>query len=205
MPCSHFEFHVEEVSMEAFLNALLPKMLPDDVTFAIYCYQGKHALLRKIGNRLKGYSTWLPAEYRLVVIVDRDNDDCEELKSSLEHLCDNAGILSRRVAGNAEWQVVTRLAIEELEAWYFGDWTAVCAAYPRVSPQIPGKARYRDPDAITGGTWEAFEQVLKKHGYFKHGLGKQQAATDIGKQADPESNCSHSFRVLRDALAEAVS
>jgi len=190
--------------MEAFLNALLPKMLPDDVTFDIYPYQGKHALMRKIGNRLKGYATWLPPEYRLVVIVDRDNDDCEELKARLEYLCNDAGLRSRHVVGNAEWQVVTRLAIEELEAWYFGDWTAVCAAYPRISPKIPGKARYRDPDAITGGTWEAFEKVLQKHGYFKHGLAKKTAAADIGNHADPAANRSHSFTVFRDAIAEAV-
>ena len=190
--------------MEAFLQALLPKMLPDDVSFAIYCYQGKHALLRKIGKRLKGYSTWLPAEYRLVVIVDRDNDDCAELKSKLEDLCSDAGLDSRRITGNAEWRVVTRLAIEELEAWYFGDWAAVRAAYPRVSSNIPGKARYRDPDAISGGTWEAFERVLKRHGYFKHGLAKRQAATDIGRHADPAANHSRSFIVLRDAVAEAI-
>ena len=204
MPCSHFEFHVEEVSMEAFLSATLPTMLPEGVTFRIYPYQGKHALLRKIGNRLKGYSTWMPAEYRLVLIVDRDNDDCDELKAQLEALCNDAGLRSRSVAGNHEWQIVTRLAIEELEAWFFGDWPAVCAAYPRVSPHVPTQARYRNPDAIVGGTWEAFERVLRKHGYFKQGLAKRQAAAAIGNHMDPTRNSSHSFNVFRDAVAEAA-
>ena len=70
----------------------------------------------------------------------------------LERICDNAGLRSRRGAGSPDWQVVTRIAIEELEAWYFGDWEAVREAYPGVSPSVPQQAPYRDPDAIRGGT-----------------------------------------------------
>lgn len=205
MPASHFEFLVEELSMEAFLAAWLPGMLPENCTFGIYPYPGKDALLRKIGDRLKGYAALMPAEYRIVVIVDRDGDECEELKSRLEHVCESAGLRSRRAVGGPEWQVVTRIAIEELEAWYFGDWQAVCAAYPGVSPNIPDQARYRDSDAIAGGTWEAFERVLQNHGYFRQGLAKVQAATAIGRHIDPARNRSRSFTVFRDAIAEAAA
>ena len=205
MPASHLEFHVEEVSMEAFLIATLPGMLPKDVTFQVFPYQGKHALLKKIGARLRGYSTWMPTEYRIVLIVDRDNDDCEQLKTTLEDICEDAELRSRRVAGNPDWQVVTRIAIEELEAWYFGDWPAVCAAYPNVSPGVPNKSRYRDPDAIKGGTWEAFERVLQTHGYFKSGLAKRQAATAVGEHFSPTRSRSHSYSVFRDAVAEAIA
>lgn len=38
MPASHLEFHVEEVSMEAFLVASLPRMLPEDFTFQVFPY-----------------------------------------------------------------------------------------------------------------------------------------------------------------------
>ena len=200
MPASHFEFHVEELSMEAFLAAWLPRMLPENCSFGIYPYPGKDALLRKIGDRLRGYATWMPAEYRVVVIVDRDRDQCEELKSRLEEICESAGLRSRRAAGGPDWQVVTRIAIEELEAWYFGDWEAVRQAYPGASPKIPTQARYRDPDAIAGGTWEAFERVLKRHGYFK-----VRAATAIGRYIDPARNRSRSFAAFRDAIAEAAA
>ena len=205
MSTSHFEFHVEEVSMEAFLAAWLPRFLPENCTFGIYPYSGKSALLRKIGVRLRGYATWVPADYRIVVVVDRDNDECKKLKSQLEEICESAGLRSRRAAGGPDWQVVTRIAIEELEAWYFGDWPAVCAAYPRVSASIPGQAAYRDPDAIRGGTWEAFERVLRRHGCFKQGLAKVQAATAIGRHFDPTTNGSHSFTVFRDAIAEGIA
>ena len=190
--------------MEAFLAAWLPRILPEHCTFGIYPYRGKDALLRKIGGRLKGYSAWMPAGYRIVLIVDRDNDKCDELKSRIEDICENAGLRSRRAAGCRDWQVVTRIAIEELEAWYFGDWPAVCAAYPRVSPLIPNQAHYRDPDTIQGGTWEQFERILQKCGYFKQGLAKMQAATAIGKHVDPTHHRSRSFAVFRDAIVEAA-
>ena len=204
MPASHLEFHVEEPSMEAFLDAWLPRFLPQYCTFAIFPYPGKLALLRRLGNRLRGYANWMPAEYRIVVVVDRDRDECEELKSRLERICESAGLRSRRTAGGPDWQIVTRIAIEELEAWYFGDWPAVCAAYPRVSANIPGRLARQGSDAIRGGTWEAFERVLQQHAYFRQGLAKVQAATDIGQHIDPARNRSASFAVFRDAIGEAV-
>ena len=202
MPVAHFEFLVEERSMEAFLRACLPGILPKSCTYEIYAHQGKDALLRKLENRLKAYSNWLLPECRIVVIVDRDNDDCQELKSTLERICKNAGLRSRRTAGGPDWQVVTRLAIEELEAWYFGDWQAVCSAFPRASPNTPRQAKYRNPDAIENGTWEAFERVLKQRGYFRQGLAKVEAATAVGQQIDPSRNQSQSFNVFHNAIVE---
>jgi hypothetical protein len=113
-----------------------------------------------------------------------------------------AGLVTRSKAGGKPYAVVTRLAIEELEAWYFGDWDAVRAAYPRVPATIPAQAKYRDPDAIAGGTWEAFERVLQKAGYFKIGLAKMQAARTVAAHMEPDRNASRSFQVFRSALAE---
>ena len=205
MPASHLEFHVEEPSMEAFLNAWLPRFLPEHCSFGVYPQRGKDALLRKIGDRLRAYANWMPAEYRIVVVVDRDRDECEELKSRLEQICERVGLRSRQAAGGPDWQVVTRIAIEELEAWYFGDWPAVHAAYPRVPAMANLPGQTRSPDAIRGGTWEAFERSLQRRGYFKQGLAKVQAATDIGKHIDATRNRSPSFAVFRDAICEAVA
>ena len=205
MPASHFEFHVEEPSMEAFLAAWLPNLLPQHCTFDIFPYPGKPALLRRLGSRLRGYAKWMPPEYRIVVVVDRDRDECEELKVILERICESAGLRSRRAAGGPDWQVVTRIAIEELEAWYFGDWTAVRTAYPRVSAKLPARFARHGSDAIRGGTWEAFERVLQRYGYFKQGLAKVQAANAIGKHIDPARNRSASFAVFRDAIEEAAA
>ena len=77
--------------------------------------------------------------------------------------------------------------------------------YPRVSPNVPQQAGYRDPDAVQGGTWEAFERILEKRGYFKNGLRKIEAARAIAPNIDPARNRSRSFAAFRNALIEATA
>lgn len=124
------------------------------------------------------------------------------LKRRLEAMAHEAGLSTRTSGGRVA--VVNRLAIEELEAWYFGDWSAVAAAYPRVNRTVPAQARYRSPDGIRGGTWEAFERVLQKAGYFKSGLRKIEAARAVATHMDPARNTSPSFTALRTALTNMV-
>lgn len=201
----HLVLLVEEPSMESFLQGLLPRLLPQNCTFEIHPFQGKQDLLGKLQERLRGYRHWLPAGWRLIVLVDRDDDDCRELKTELERAACAAGLLSRTAAAEEPWQVANRVVVEELEAWYFGDWSAVRAAYPRVRPTVPRQARYRDPDAIVGGTWEAFERVLQRHGYFRTGLRKVEAARAVAAHFDADRSRSPSFEKLRAVIDEATT
>jgi len=143
----HLEFLVEEPSLEAFLRVALPRMIPSSCSFNIHAYQGKPDLLRKLHQRLRGYRRWIPPSYRIVVLVDRDDQNCH----------------------------------------------------------IPRRVGYRDPDAIKGGTWEAFERIMKKHGYFTTGLRKTEAAEAIAAHIDPDRNQSGSFAVFRNVVAEATT
>jgi Domain of unknown function (DUF4276) len=204
MAAAHLEVLVEEASMEAFLRGLLPRLLPRDRTFEVHAFQGKSDLLGKLEARLRGYVAWLPADWRIVIVVDRDDEDCRALKRQLEAVCGRVRLQTRTRASNSQWQLVNRIAIEELEAWYFGDWEAVRTVYPRVSGTVPERQAFRDPDALTGGTWEAFERVLQQHGYFKGGLAKIDAARAIGAHIAPERARSRSFKVFCDAIVEAV-
>ena len=191
--------------MEAFLKTLLPRMLPDGSTFDLRVFGGKADLLGKLDQRLRAYRRWLPPDWRLVVMLDRDNDDCHELKAQLEESATNAGLRTRSQTGASAWQLVNRIVIEELEAWYFGDWDAVRAAYPGVNPGVPRRSGYRDPDDIRGGTWEAFERILKRHGYFTTGLRKIEAAQAVAAHIAVDENRSRSFAHFRDAIAEAAA
>lgn len=204
MRAEHLEILVEEPSMEAFLTALLPRLLTDGTTFKIITFQGKSDLLGKLESRLRAYAAWLPATHRIVIVVDRDDDDCVALKRRLEDCAAAAGLLSRTAANGRPWRVVTRIAVEELEAWYFGDWEAARQAYPRVKATVPAQAAYRDPDRIAGGTWEHFEKVLRDSGYYRSGLRKIEAARALGQRIDPVRNRSRSFVAFRDAILEAV-
>lgn len=205
MTAQHIEFLVEEPSVEAFLGILLPRLFSDEHTFVIHAFQGKSDLLKKLGARLRGYRHWLPPNGRIVVMVDRDDEDCHVLKQKLEEIADSSDLRTRSQTGGASWQVVNRIVIEELEAWYFGDWEAVRHVYPGISKTIPQQAKYRNPDAISGGTWEAFERILQKGGYFKTGLRKIEVAQAIAEHLDPVRNESHSFAKFRDAVIEATS
>lgn len=201
---THLELLVEEPSAEAFFQTLLPRILPPACTFTVHAFQGKNDLLSKLEARLKGYASWLPADWRIVVMLDRDDEECGGLKQQMEGFAQRAGLRTRTRARGPDWQVVNRVTVEELEAWYFGDWAAVRSAYPRVSAHVPQRQGLRDPDAIRGGTWEAFEREMQRAGYFKGGLAKIDAARAIAAQFRPEQNTSHSFRVLHAALMEAV-
>ena len=189
--------------MEAFLRAVLPKLL-GDTHFTIHAFRGKDQLLKRLPSRLNGYARWIPPDYRIVVLVDRDNEDCGKLKAQLEQMAFNAGLTTRSQPVGGRFTVINRIVIEELEAWYFGDWQAVQRVYPRVSQYVPAKSRYRDPDAIQGGTWEHFARVLRRAGYYKNGLRKIEAAQTIGPLIDLENNRSHSFQCFRDALRGLV-
>ncbi len=203
MTVQHLEILVEERSIKEFLYVLLPRLLPDR-TFEIYSFEGKHDLLRRLLPRLRDYQHWLPSDWRLVVMVDQNGEDCRKLKKKLEQTVAESGLVSRTQAGERPWQVVNRIVIEELEAWYFGDWEAVRKAYPKVSDSVPKRARYRDPDGIKG-TWEALEQILQRNGYFKTGLRKTEVARNVAAHFDPARNRSHSFKVFLDAISEATA
>jgi hypothetical protein len=203
MSAEHLEILVEEPSMEAFLRELLPRMLGDNVSFEIYPFQCKDDLLSKLSSRLRGYSAWLPEGWRIVVVVDRDDEDCRKLKQRLDETVRKEGLRIRSTDAR-NWQVVNRIAIEELEAWYFGDWAAVKRAYPKVSSNVPQKEAFRNPDTISGGTWEAFERLMKRSGYFEGGLRKIEAARQLGRQLDWLHNSSLSFQYFRDVVLEVL-
>jgi len=204
MRATHLIFLVEERSMETFLQVLLPKVLPE-TAFEIHPFKGKHDMMRNLKQRLRSYKKTLSPEKRLIVLVDRDNQDCKELKANLESYAQEANLVTRSSTSGQEWQVVNRVVVEELEAWYFGDWEAVCAAYPKVDRSIPRKAQYRDPDAIRGGTWEKFEKELKKRGYVSGGLPKIKTARDVAEHFIPGRNHSRSFNAFYTAVVEAVN
>ena len=197
----NLEFFVEEQSAEVALINLIPAILPDNVDydFDIYTFQGKKDLLKKLPNRLKAYKHWITENQRIIVLIDRDSDDCVELKGQLEDIVASAD-LQTRTASPDQFHVINRIAIEELEAWFFGDVNALRTAYPRVPETLASKSAYRDPDAIQGGTWERLGQVLND--YHLGGLEKIRAAKEISRHMNPDVNRSRSFQVFRDTLRD---
>jgi hypothetical protein len=200
----HLEALVEEPSMEAALHNLLPKIVPA-INFRIITFQGKKDLLKQLPARLRGYARWIPAEYRIVVLIDEDRQDCQELKMMLESAARQAGLMTKTAAqADGSFQVLNRIVIEELEAWFCGDIEALRLAYPNIPASLSQRAPYRHPDAILGGTWETLERVLQKAGYFKAGLAKKELAQTVSHYMQPERNHSPSFQTFCRGLVALV-
>lgn len=194
----HIDFLVEEPSMEAALAALLSRLLQAQVTWRILVFNGKADLLRSLPKRLKGYAGWIPDDYRIVVLVDEDRQDCYRLKREMEAAANQAGLKTRTSACGGQFQVLNRIVIEELEAWFLGDLDALRSAYPRLPQRLP--RRFVNPDAVPGGTAESLARWLQEFGYFRGGYRKIEAARQIAPHLDPARNRSRSFQVFLEGL-----
>lgn len=198
----HFEFLLEELSAEAALNNILPKIIPPEHTWRILVFNGKKDLKNRLKSVLSGYSKWITQEYRLVVLIDRDDEDCMLLKQFINNKALEAGLKIK--TDSNPFQVLNRIAIEELESWFIGDPLAIRAAYPRVSKSFENQNTYRYPDGVQGGTWEALERLLQRAGYYSSGLPKIETARNISQHMQPTRNRSKSFQSFAKGIAECL-
>jgi hypothetical protein len=97
-----------------------------------------------------------------------------------------------------------RFAIEEIEAWYFGDRKAILTAYPGANTRILDSYHQ---DSICG-TWEKLadaiypggSRALQKAGWPHPGEEKCNWARRIAGHIDIEKNKSKSFQAFRNCL-----
>ncbi|BAQ59769.1 hypothetical protein GM3708_174 [Geminocystis sp. NIES-3708] len=138
-------------------------------------------------------------------MIDEDREDCLKLKQKLEDIAKQNGFITKSSkTNNQDFQVLNRIVVEELEAWFFGDINALRQAYPRVPQNLVNQKSYRNPDNIKGGTWEALEKILNRAGYFKGGLQKLACAREISQYMNPYENRSQSFQIFVQGLLEII-
>jgi len=77
-----FEVYVEEPSMKEALEGVLPRILGADHEHQVHAFRGKAELLREIPKRLKAYASWLPPDWRVVILVDADRDGVRRMAGS---------------------------------------------------------------------------------------------------------------------------
>lgn len=167
-------FMLEERSMKLLLDAILPRILPDDVEFLTIPHDGKSDLEKSLPRKLKA---WNEPNTSFVVLHDQDSNDCIRLKKKLTDLC--AGYGKR---------VLIRIPCRELEAWYWGDLAAVSKAYGKDLTQLSRRKSYRVPDAIENPKME-----LKR---YIPDLGQLDGAKRIAPLMDLPNNTSYSFGVF---------
>jgi hypothetical protein len=191
----HIEFLVEEPSAEAFLRNILPKVINRRATYKIIAHQGKGDLLKKLDGKLRSYSKILSLGDKVVVLVDQDKEECIELKENLDKIALNAGLSIKSKPEKDKIIVVNRIAIEELEAWFLGDESAIKQSYINVR-HIPKS--FKNPDNLTN-SWERLEALLRDFKY-RNLKGKIEVAKKISEKMDPAHNLSASFRCFLEGI-----
>ena len=213
----HIEILVEDASGEKLLHAVLPKLIGEQGnphTWRVHSYKGigripknlkpgtdasKRILLDRLPSALRGYGK-TPGIDAVVVVLDSDRRNCVDFLAELKALvegCDPAP------------NMLFRIAIEEMEAWYFGDRQALTTAYPKAKIDVLN--RYAQ-DSVCG-TWELLADAIytggstaiKKVGWPLPGQIKCEWAEKIGPLLDPDRNVSPSFGKLRDGLHRLVA
>lgn len=197
------DFLVEEPSAKAALEQMLPRLLPAGCIPRVRAFEGWQDLLADLPKLLQGYHRRMLREgetdLRVVVLLDGDGI-CTRRKADLETRAAAAGLLTKTTAPLGQpFQVLNRIAVQELEAWWLGDRAAIMAAYPGVKPHhFKGVAREADqPPKPSEVLWD----VLKQGRHFLSGKRKTQWAIDISQHLDPARNTSASFQYFCAGLA----
>lgn len=211
----HIEICIEDASGQKFLEHMLPKLLAaGEATWRVHGYKGvgrlpqnltaasrpkKKTLLDKLPMLLRGFAR-TPGIDAVVIIVDTDDHDCNVFLNELNGVVANIHPAPR---------VLFRLAIEEMEAWYFGDQEAIRTAYP--------SAKDAQLQAYVGdsvcGTWERLADAiftggaakLKSEGWPASGMAKCEWAERITPHMDVDVNISPSFKKFRDGIRGLVA
>jgi len=139
--------------------------LSEDEHFRIHPHQGKgklpenplklpkewrNALLDQLPIKLRNYGRQAAGDYEtaVLVVIDADDDDCKELKTSLLDMLAKLDSRPKRV--------LFRIAVEETESWFIADPAAVKRAYGNCNT---GNLNKIEPDSICGA-WERLAEAL---------------------------------------------
>jgi hypothetical protein len=211
----HFDILVEDQSGKRALDILMPKILGNTHTSRVHSYKGvgripknmsdpkdasRRILLDNLPKLLKGYGKTYAAyqpNYRATVIVVCDLDDkCQkEFRRELY-----------RILNACSPKPETRfcIAIEEGEAWFLGDLSAIKKAYPKSKDSV--LASYVN-DSICG-TWEKLADAvfpggspaLSAKGWQEVGAEKTKWAECISPYMNFDNNRSPSFQYFLSKL-----
>lgn len=130
-------FLLEEPSAREMLHGLLPRLLPDDITYQCVVFEGKSDLEKKAERKMRA---WLEPDVRFVILRDQDSGDCRLVKKRLQQICTDAG----------RPDALIRIACRELESWYLADLKAVEKGLEikGIAAKYQEKKKFRQPDYL---------------------------------------------------------
>lgn len=179
-------FLLEEVSAQAMLEGLLPRLLPEHVATRFIVFEGKQDLEKQLVRKVRGYRN---PEARFIVMRDQDSHpDCIAVKTKLTELCVAAG----------RPDALVRIACRELESFYLADLAAVESGLGLTGlTKHQNSVKYRSPDYLGAPSKEL--HVLTKGLYQKVGGSRA-----IAPWLDVANTRSDSFRSLVTGIGRMV-
>lgn len=215
----HIEFLIEDLSGERILQTLIPRILKDHVTYNIHKYKGighipkklstaseikSKMLLNNLPSILSGFGRTFQSygkDYSAVVfvIMDLDKNDFSTFRNQLLTVLNSC---------NLQPTTYFCIAVEEGEAWLFGDLNAIREAYPHAKTVL--LESYVN-DSICG-TWEKLAEAiypkglaeLKSQGRHVIGTVKCEWAEKIAPFMDLDNNKSPSFNYFYKKLRGVI-
>lgn len=179
-------FLLEEVSAQAMLEGILPRLWLEGITVRYIIFEGKQDLEKQLIRKLRAYQN---AEAQFVVLRDQDaHPDCKVVKERLEQLCISAG----------KPDALVRIACREIESFYLADLSAVERGLEVVGlARLQAKEKYRMPDRLSSPSGEL---RLLTNGIYQ----KVSSSRSIAPWLDLENRRSPSFRNLIAGLRRII-
>ena len=179
----HLIFLLEEPSMKEMLKVILPKIIPDEITYKCIPHDGKQDLEKSIPKKLKA----LKNVKKFIIVRDKDSGDCIEIKQKLSQLCQQAN----------RPDTLIRIPCHELEAWYLGDLAAVEQGLKmKKLAKLQNKQKYRSPDSISSP-----KQELKRIAPNYQPISGSKA---IATHLNLSTNTSVSFNVFLEGIDKVI-
>lgn len=122
-------------------------------------------------------------EARILIIHDKDDKECKEVKQQLVDI----------VGNKSSYPILFRIICHELECWFLGDMDAIEKAFPRFKAKhYKNKNLYRNVDNITNAP-QILRQIIPeyKNTIF---LPKIETSRKIAPYLNIDRNSSQSFK-----------
>jgi hypothetical protein len=180
-------FLLEEPSIKNVLEKILPKLIPDEISFICIAHQGKQDLAKSIPTKIKAFK--FSPNTKFIIVHDQDSHDCKKLKSELLEICQKAG----------QTNVMIRIICHELESWFLGDLAAVEKAYnlkPSTLSEQQSTRKYREPDRLNSAKQELGNLV----GEYYAGTHSKAIAPHLSLT----ENKSRSFQVFIQGIHQLI-
>lgn len=173
----------EEQSMQVTLEALLPRLGLAAEDYQIVTFDGVRDLERSLTRRLR---RWQDPRARFLILRDNDRGDCKRRKMRLQELVDGSG---NRLPAKI------RIVVQELEAWFLGDITALEQVGLLRSGRRPSVLR-QDPESH-GKPMDVLRQFDRT---YQKNLGAKRIAPNMRL----DDNTCRSFHATIKAIRELM-